>query len=473
MDKYFRLLKNTGLIFAGTASSRIIGFLLLPFYTKYFSPAEYGTGDLVMVYATMLIAVCSANIYDAVFLFPKGKSLRVQEIYFSSGLFFLFFAMVVTASFFMAIALLGSCKVFFNTFFQYSWWIYSLIVVLVFQNYMQQFARGCNKMVVYVVSGVIFTSVLALLSVILVPQWGISGYLAAQVVAPISAGLYAFYFGKLYRFFSVKRFDFLFLKKMLQFSVPLIPATFLWWLINSSNRPFLENFSGITAVGIFTVSAKMPNVIAMFYSIFGNAWQISAVEEYRKPDYESYFNRMFLLLYIFLIFVASLLAVWSPTIIRYLVSPDFYLSWVYIPILTLAVVFSNMAGFVGVNFTAHKKGSYFLYSSLYCAVVNLLLNYFLISAWGLAGAALSVLGSCLVLLISRIAYSWQYVKLLHIFPILYCTAANLFLILATYLFDNLWLNSVFLFLLFLPLAITYRRNLESVIQKHLFGKSFV
>ena len=465
MEKYLRLLKNTGIIFAGTASSRLINFFLLPYYTKFFSPAEYGESDLVVVYATMLVAVCSANIYDAVFLFPKGKSRNIQKTYFSSGLIFLAFAMAVTACFFIGLNSLWDSLSGGGIFFQYLWWIYSLIFALVFQNYMQQFARGCDKMVVYVISGIVFTVVLAALSVCLIPVYGVSGYLVAQVAAPLVAGSYAFVFGKMYCFFSFQKIELRFLQKMLQFSVSLIPATFLWWLINSSNRPFLEYFSGIAAVGIFAVAAKLPNFVAMFYYIFVNAWQISAVEEYKKADYECYFNQMFLFVYVCLIFLASLLTVFSHTLITYLVSSDFQLAWIYIPILSLAVVFANMSGFVGVNFTAHKKGSYFLYTSLYCAAANLLLNYFLISSWGLAGAALSILFSCLILLVTRIIYSWKYVKLLHISSLLYCTFVNLILILTCYLFDDLWLNLLILFLLFLPVLLVYKQNLKSLVKK--------
>jgi O-antigen/teichoic acid export membrane protein len=72
MGKYSRLGKNTLLVFVGNAGAKLIGLLMLPFYTRWLSGEDYGTTDIISVYATLLLSVVTACIADAVFIFPKG-----------------------------------------------------------------------------------------------------------------------------------------------------------------------------------------------------------------------------------------------------------------------------------------------------------------------------------------------------------------------------------------------------------------
>ena len=48
-NKYTRLLKNVGIVFVGNAGSKLLVFLMVPFYTRYLSAVEYGMADLVVV----------------------------------------------------------------------------------------------------------------------------------------------------------------------------------------------------------------------------------------------------------------------------------------------------------------------------------------------------------------------------------------------------------------------------------------
>jgi O-antigen/teichoic acid export membrane protein len=47
MNKYRRLGKNTLFVFIGNASSKLIGLLMLPFYTRWLSVEDYGTTDII------------------------------------------------------------------------------------------------------------------------------------------------------------------------------------------------------------------------------------------------------------------------------------------------------------------------------------------------------------------------------------------------------------------------------------------
>ena len=86
----------------------------------------------------------------------------------------------------------------------------------------------------------------------------------------------------------------------------------------------------------------------------------------------------------------------------------------YLPILTFAVLFSSLSGFVGANFSVVKKSKYYFYSSLFGALASIVFNWFLIPIYGLYGAVISVVISYFVMATFRIFYSWQFVKILNL-----------------------------------------------------------
>ncbi len=51
MNKYKKLFYNSGLMLIGNIGSKLLVFLLLPFYTKYLTPELYG--ELNMITALM------------------------------------------------------------------------------------------------------------------------------------------------------------------------------------------------------------------------------------------------------------------------------------------------------------------------------------------------------------------------------------------------------------------------------------
>ena len=88
-NKYLHLLKNTGIVFIGNAGSKFLTFLMLPFYTRFLTPAQYGITDLLIVYANICVGVLTCQMSEAIFLMPFGKIKEQQARYFSTGLIFL------------------------------------------------------------------------------------------------------------------------------------------------------------------------------------------------------------------------------------------------------------------------------------------------------------------------------------------------------------------------------------------------
>ena len=67
--QYAELVKNTGILTIANFSSKILGFLLVPFYTSILSTEEYGITDLIFSTVQLIVPIFTMNVSDAVLRF--------------------------------------------------------------------------------------------------------------------------------------------------------------------------------------------------------------------------------------------------------------------------------------------------------------------------------------------------------------------------------------------------------------------
>lgn len=411
-DRTKRLGKNTILVFAGNFSAKLILLLLLPFYTKWLSVEEYGLTDVITVYVTLLLGVATCSIDAALFVFPKGCDKDKQKKYFSSSLTFVTFCLAVTAAIFVIIdfvlTYLGQTS---NSFADNIWLIYIMLSSQVLQVTIQQFTRSIDKMVVYSTTGILSTICIALFAFLLIPKYGVTGYVASISISNIVASLYSFIASKSYRFFECKSFDMPSLKTMLLYSIPLIPNSVMWQLVGTLNRPVMEAYLDMHAIGIFAVANKFPSILTMVFNVFLTSWQISILEEYGKEGFAGFYNKIFRFLFVSLIIVLIFITLISKILINIFADSNFFESWKYVSILAIGVLFSSVAGLVGALFSAVKQSKYYLYSTIVGGIIALSLNYLLIPLIGLWGASFSVVFSFLGVALTRLCFSFKFAKL--------------------------------------------------------------
>ena len=68
MKELKRLIKTTGVYFFGTVGTKLISFLLLPLYTAYLQPSQYGQYDVNITYALLFSSICFLNIWTGIII---------------------------------------------------------------------------------------------------------------------------------------------------------------------------------------------------------------------------------------------------------------------------------------------------------------------------------------------------------------------------------------------------------------------
>lgn len=406
MGRNKKLAKNTGFIFIGNMGAKLMSFFMLPLYTQWLSPADYGMTDIINTYAMLLLNVVACDISDAIFIFPVGAEGKKIRYYFSTGFFFQIICSIVAAILFLGLSHIKSD----NSFFTHIWFIYGILISNLFQKYVQDFCRGINKMSVFSFTGIISSMTIALFSILFIPQIGVRGYVYAIILANIITGSFTFFYSRAYSYLSFQAFNIPTLWEMLRFSIPLIPTAIMWWLVAGLNRPLLEEYYGLFSIGLLAVAFKLPSFINLIFGFFQQAWTVTVIEEYKKENFSDYYNKMFKNILIVQVIGCVIIILFSQSFIHLMTTEEYYDAWKYIPLLAIGVIFSNISAFTGTIFSAAHKTQYTFYSVIAGGIASIICNFSLIPVLGIWGACISIIAAHLISCISRIYFSSKFVQ---------------------------------------------------------------
>lgn len=451
------LLKNTFSFALGKFGTRLISFFLVPLYTYVLSTEEYGTVDLISTVGTVVMPILILNISEAVMRFCLDHGADHKKI-MSTGLMILF-AATLSGAFLIPIFYL------IPVFSAYSLLIYAYIISLAYSQVFLCYLRGQEKVTAYSVGSIIHTASAAGLNILflVVFQWGISGYLLAYTVSNVITAIYAACAGRADRAIREFGIDRELTVSMIRFSVVLIPNSFMWWIINSSDRVMVTAFIGVAANGIYAAAYKIPSMLSTVSEVFNQAWLYSAIREKNSADETEYHNDMYNnMVQVLTVVTAGVLLFIKPFLWLY-VAPEYYSAWIYTPYLLIGFMFLSLATFLSTHYMMHKDSLGFLMSSIMGALVNIILNLLLIPVIGVVGAALATCVSYISVFLFRAVHTKKYIRIKVLRP-RHLVCYGLLIAMGALLFVDGIIGIILLAVLFIAVLILSRDFLVTLLR---------
>ena len=399
------LLKNVISFTFGKLGSKLITFVLVPLYPYALSTEEYGTVDLITTVCTVLMPILILNIGEAVMRFCLDQGVDQRKI-MSTGV------MVLLGGTLFGAALIPISG-FIPAISQYGLYVYAYVISAAYMQVFLCYLRGKEMLNAYAVGNIIHTAINAGLNILflVVLHWGISGYLLANIISCFLTAVYAAVIGRADKVILAFKIDRELSLAMIRFSVVLIPNSFMWWIINSSDRVMITAMIGAAANGVYAVAYKIPSLLSTLSGIFNQAWSYSAIKEEGSADKTEYHNEMYNnMVQILTVITAGMLMIMKPFMSVYVAS-EYYTAWMYTPYLLVGFVFLSLATFLSTMYTVHKDSLAFLLSSLLGAAVNIVLNFVLIPTLGVSGAALASCISYMAVYFFRVFNTRRYIRL--------------------------------------------------------------
>ncbi len=437
MSKASSLAKNTAILAVGKLSSQLIGFVLLPLYTYYLSPSEYGFVDLVMVYIALLMPALTLQLEMASFRYlvdaRKSESERTR---------------VVSNILYMAIPLVLPWLVLFVAYgmitgFEYTWLILFAGVVMLCSNLAQQMTRGLGDNKKFAVASMLIglTTLLGALVFIVYMGLRIDGMLLSVAVANVVAAVYLTVGMKLHKYVKLGMVDRKLQREMLGYSVPLVPNGIAWWVINASDRTIISIMISTAANGIYAVSTKYAAILGSLFGIFNMSWTEAASMHINAPDRDKFFSQVAnASMRLFGALGLGLIAT-MPFLFPLMVNEEFKEAYLYIPIMIIGVFFNAVVGIYSAIYVAKKLTRQVMNTSLAAALLNIVLTVSLIPQFGLYAAASATALAFLAMAIFRHYDVRKYVQIRYEKNVFIILALLYAIVMYLYYMDVMWAST--------------------------------
>ncbi|MBZ5531490.1 MAG: oligosaccharide flippase family protein [Acidobacteriia bacterium] len=387
-EQLAKLFRNAAVYGFGRILGKVISFLLIPFYTHYFSAGEYGVMEILNLTAMIATVLLAPGLSTAVMRFyydtddDKEKKLVV-----STGMITTLLvggAAVVVALLFpnaVSQALLGSAKYrtlvqlmafgFFFTFSADIGWVY---------------LRGKQRSGLYtfLTQGFLLLSVGLNIYFVAGLKLGIAGSFWANLAAAGAVWVVLMFLTLRetgLRISGTKLF------KLLKFGAPLFTVWVAAFVLNFSDRFFLQRFHGIDTVGVYAVGYKFAYVLSlMAIQPFQLMWEPQSYEIAKREDAPALFSQVFTLYSVALITVAFLVSISIREVFEVMVGARFTDAYRFVPLLAFAYVVQGMGLFFEAGLLVRKKNVTLSIIGIASTVFCLALNFGLILRWGAWGA---------------------------------------------------------------------------------------
>lgn len=383
----------------GNVANRIITFILIPVTTRYLSVPEVGIIALLEMVELFLTTVFSQGLGPALWrrLSDKRNNVTGKTIIFSSfvgqfisnilivALLYLFSGMIT-----IGIGLPNDLIFILNLVF-----INSLMVAGT--NFMLSLWRFYDKSGLFSIFSSFRFLFIVTLSIyfIIFLDLRIPGLVYAKIIVNgLSFALTVVYI--LFRHYS--SFSPIIYLKIQKYGAYFVLLALVTPILNTINRMFINEYLTLSDVGIFSIAFKFGMLInILLVTPIQLTWlpmMYKLGNEERSKRYYKDFTYYYTILSTFMLLI---LAVWRYDLIMLFTTEDYILGAKFIPFVALAYVINGYRHFFMSGLAVNDKLSIIGYSSAGTIILNIVLNYFLISRFGMWGAIAALIISYLTL----------------------------------------------------------------------------
>jgi O-antigen/teichoic acid export membrane protein len=391
LEELRKLLKHTATFGVGNVLGKIVGFLMIPFYTHYLLPAEYGTLELLDLSVTVVGLILNVWITGPVlrYYYDYDEERERRQLVSTA----LIGAIVIAAGAALAgyllapqiasIVLKSRADFYYIRIVALSLFLSS--VSAVGWSYLR--ARQESKLMVALDLITLVVSLSLNIYLIAYQGFGVGGMLMGSLMGSAVTVSYL-----AVRTFRDVHFSFNWRKFwiLVAFGGPLFFNSMAAFVLNFSDRFFLQRFTDLSTVGIYALGYKFGYMLSfLVVQPFMIIWGARAYEIVAKQRGSEYFARI--VEYYCLVLVAAALGI-SLTIrelVTILAAPQFHTAYRIVPLVAAAYIFQGLALYFQVALLVEKRSGFVGAIGIACTGVNLGLNLVLISRYAAMGAALA------------------------------------------------------------------------------------
>lgn len=392
LGKLKTLLGHTVIYGLGNYGIKVVGFLLIPVYTRYLTPGDYGILALVGMYTQAMFVVMNLGQTVGIFRFyydHDDDAGRERVIAAALWIVFLFSVPLSLVPLFYSVPIAG--WLLEN---EALWFLILMGTATVLAKVLLRMPfsimRAREESRRYAKWSLLRSAIATIVAVVLVVAFhqGAAGVIGAQFLAEFTMCL--FLTGTTFRMLR-SGFRWVDIQQQLKFGLPLVPAGVAAFLLDLSDRWFIRHYYSVDEVGVYSLAYRFGEILLLIITAFQLSWGPFAYSHRRDPDAPQLFAHLTSYLLAIYLFLWLGLATFAPDFIKIMAPEGYWGAAPLIPILAFGLIFDGIMPMVNLGPAFTKRTILRTYTVITAAVINVILNYFLIPVYGPAGAAWATL----------------------------------------------------------------------------------
>ena len=388
------LLGDTMVYGLASVADRMIGFLLLPVMTAILMPADYGVISLFTTTAHILFIFCSLGIHQGFYRhYTEAQDTSKQLLVLNTSLALAVGYWLLT----LPVFLLFSQKL--------NQWIFdidgsSMVLALTASTLIQVIdSVACNRLqadgrrwayfIVVVTSSIVLRASAIILVLLGMGAWGwVLSDTFGRLLAVLLLVAVAMPDARVRPHIKL-------IRPLASYGVMLVPALISYYFMIVSDKYLIRALTddSLQQVGFYSVGERIAGVMQLVNLAFIFGWQRFAFRNMHTSDGPPIIARGILWFAIAGSYLALALAMLGDDLTRWFVAKEYAPGIVVITPLTLAALLGGLAGAAEIGLHKRKRPLRISYLNGAAAVCNIVLNFWAIPRWGIAGAAVATMVS--------------------------------------------------------------------------------
>lgn len=408
-----KLFSNSMIYVLSLLFNKGLTFILLPVLTFYLSKEDYGVLGLVTAIST--IASIYVGLFPSVFLLSQfaqyGKEEMAEYIHHM-------LLLTVASTSFVLLILIGFQDLLLPENLENKTLLMIIILLYALFNVFFKFIDTIFQVEQNAIKFAILQTVQSVISLglglllIIEFSYGWEGKYYAELLVLFFIFIYSIYYiytNDYYKFNT----DYKKLKQLFNFLFPITFSILGLYILGTIDRIFVSNMLGLEAAGIYNVAITMAIIINMVYDSIKKAIDPIIYENLSKdnPSNKIKAVKLFYLYSIVCIIIFALFLLLLPYVFNIMIDEKFIDALVLIPILGIGLTFEGLRKAIETPLVFQQKVKLLAGLTLISSCANIVLNYYLINIYGIAGAAYATALSFLLLYVLTIILLLKCTKL--------------------------------------------------------------
>lgn len=407
--------QNSSIYLFSNLFSKGLSILLVPVYTRFLTPEDYGILDMGLITIQLFLLVFTFQLNQAIarYYFDK-KEIGIAGTYaWNSILFGVISFIPLFGLFFLFDEGISTLLFARNDLVKIVW---LLCPLMLFQGgffLLQSVLRYSLQPKLEASLSVILTatSLALVLCFVVLFNLGAFGIVAALTISHALVFTVGLILSRRSLNFQI---DFIAFRELFSFSWPLIFSSLSVFMYTYIDRFMIRSELGLDEVGLYGVGSRIASVAVLVMSSLSAAVNPLVYRHYRDPDFQEKISDLFNSILVFVSLTYLGVVLFKGEILLLFTTPEYYASAVVIPFLVASAFISQFNMFLpGMEIAQKTK----LIAAIYFSggVINLLLNYLLIPIYGIWGASVATVVTSLAVLVVRYFFSQTFHRITYSF----------------------------------------------------------